>query len=99
MKPISALCNISHSATPLDRDSYTGVGLPKVFLRSPATTFLGDRYSFSNNSASSVTVLLRALPFIEDMDSSFSSECTWDVMAAREGQDWIYACSISEKSM
>lgn len=30
--------------------TYSGVGLPKVFRKSPATRFWGERYIFSNSS-------------------------------------------------
>ena len=88
-KPISALCRVSYQIT--DRGgklgAYIGVGLPKVFLRSPATAFLGERDDFSNSSASSMTVLPSALPVIEDMDSSFSSLALWwSVMGARDAR-------------
>jgi hypothetical protein len=83
-KPKRALFTIDQSLrrTACSSYAYTGVGLPKVFLRSPATAFFGDKYSFSNSSASMVTVLDRVLfSFIEEIDSSLLSWWLWVAIA------------------
>ena len=65
---------------------YTGVGLPKVFLRFPATAFFGNKYSFSNSLASMATVLDRELFSSEEIDSSFSSWWLWVAIVIEVGE-------------